>query len=156
MATTAAPSATANKVSTPGSAACNDDVPEILPGLVAPRVFSMPECPYEVASMDGSIWSVLPWAVTAVVGYVMVEVGDTALSALLVRKTSAKAGAGTGIEHVLAFWLHSIVVTFSVPSRRPSELRLFPSVCRGCPIVLSATWHKKGGIDGICLPALPR
>jgi hypothetical protein len=57
----------------------------------------------------------------AVVGNVTVDVGETALMASSVRKTRAKPGAGTGIEHVLAVWSQLIVVTFNVPLRRPSE-----------------------------------
>jgi hypothetical protein len=57
----------------------------------------------------------------AVVGNVTVDVGDTASRASGVRKTRAKPGAGTGIEQVLAVWSQSMVVTFNVPLRRPSE-----------------------------------
>jgi len=57
----------------------------------------------------------------AVVGNVTVDVGDTASRASEVRKTRAKPGAGTGIEHVLAAWSQLMVVTFNVPLRRPSE-----------------------------------
>jgi hypothetical protein len=142
-ATAATPSTAASKVSAPGSAPRNDDVPEKLPWLVAPCMSSIPVCPYEVASMDGSMETVLPCRVYAVVGNVKVELGVTARSALLVRKTSAKPGAGTGIEHVLALWLHSIVVTFSVPLRRPSDSRLFPSVCRKHTVASSVIQRKK-------------
>ena len=67
----------------------------------------------------------------AVVGNVTVDVGETASRASEVRKTRAKPGAGTGIEHVLAVWSQATVVTFSVPSRRPSEDRALPSVYVG-------------------------
>jgi len=46
---------------------------------------------------------------------VNVEEGETALSAELVRNTSAMPGAGTGMEQVLAFVSHDMVVTFKVP-----------------------------------------
>ena len=59
---------------------------------------------------------------TPVVGKVTVDVGETASSASEVRKTSAKPGAGTGIEHVLVVWSQATVVTLSVPFRRPSEV----------------------------------
>ena len=68
-------------------------------------------------------------APVAVVANVMVEVGVTAFSESAVRNTSAKAGAGTGIVQVLAFWSHWIVVTFSVPFIRPSDFKESPSVC---------------------------
>ncbi len=58
----------------------------------------------------------------------MVEVGETSFSELEVRNTSAKAGAGTGMVQVLAFWSHWIVVTFSVPFIRPSDFKASPSV----------------------------
>ena len=54
---------------------------------------------------------------------------ETSLSAALVRKTSAKPGAGTGTEQVFADVSHDSVVTFSVPESRPSASKLFPSVC---------------------------
>ena len=137
-ATTAAPTAAANNISAPGGAARSGTVPELLPGLVAPCLFSMPECPYDVASMDGLMETVLLTS-GYVVGNVTVEEGETALSALLVRKTIAAPGAGTGIEHVLAAWSHCTVVTFSVPWRRPSDWKLLPRVCRRCPMASSAT-----------------
>ena len=59
----------------------------------------------------------------------MVDVGVTAFSESAVRNTSAKAGAGTGMVQVLAFWSHWIVVTFSVPFSRPSDFKALPSVC---------------------------
>ena len=64
-----------------------------------------------------------------VVANVMVEVGETTFSESEVRNTSAKAGAGTGMVQVLAFWSHWIVVTFSVPFNRPSDFKASPSVC---------------------------
>lgn len=64
-----------------------------------------------------------------VVANVIVEVGETALSESAVRNTSAKAGAGTGMVQVLAFWSHWIVVTLSVPFIRPSDDKAAPSVC---------------------------
>ena len=54
---------------------------------------------------------------------------ETSLSAAVVRKTSAKPGAGTGTEQVFADVSHDSVVTFSVPESRPSASKLFPSVC---------------------------
>jgi hypothetical protein len=60
---------------------------------------------------------------------VAVEEGETALSASLVRKTSAKHGAGMGIEQVLADVSHWIVVTFRVPESLPSASKVLPSVC---------------------------
>lgn len=71
----------------------------------------------------------LPVVVIAVVGNVTVEVGETACRESEVRNTSAKAGAGTGIEHVLAVWSHCTVVTLTVPFRRPSDFNIGPSVC---------------------------
>jgi len=68
-------------------------------------------------------------ALVAVVANVMVEVGETSFSESAVRNTSAKAGAGTGMVQVLAFWSHWIVVTFSVPFIRPSDFRASPNVC---------------------------
>lgn len=68
-------------------------------------------------------------ALVAVVANVTVEVGETAFSESLVRNTSAKAGAGTGMVQVLAFWSHWIVVTFGVPLIRPSDFKAAPSVC---------------------------
>jgi hypothetical protein len=72
--------------------------------------------------MLGSIetW-VAEWLAT-VVGNVTAEVGETASSASEVRKTSAKPGAGTGIEHVWAVWSQGTFVTLIVPYRRPSEV----------------------------------
>ena len=82
----------------------------------------MPEWPYDVASMLGSMKTCVEVLRAVVVGNVTVDVGETALIASEVRKTSAKPGAGTGIEHVLAVWSQSMDVTFSVPFRRPSEV----------------------------------
>ena len=65
------------------------------------------------------------------VAYVTVEAGETALSASLVRKTSAKHGAGIGIEQVLAVVSHCTVVTFRSPESRPSASKVLPSVCAG-------------------------
>jgi hypothetical protein len=96
----------------------------------------MPECPYDVSSTAGSMETVLLPA-GYVVGNVTVEEGETALSALLVRKTIAAPGAGTRIEHVFASWSHSTVVTFSVPWRRPSDWKLLPRVYRRCPMASS-------------------
>src|SRR6266702_5442794 len=127
-ATATAPSAAANRASAPGSVA-RSGVAELLPGLVAPRTSSMPEWPYDVASMDGSMKMVLTVRVWAVVGYVTVDAGETALSASLVRKTSAKPGAGTGTAQVLAVVSHCTVVTFRSPTSRPSEPKFSPSVC---------------------------
>ena len=89
----------------------------------------MPEWPYDVASRLGSMKMCVEVLRTVVVGNVTVDVGVTALIASEVRKTSAKPGAGTGIEHVLAVWSQLMDVTFSVPFRRPSEVRGSPSVC---------------------------
>jgi hypothetical protein len=72
--------------------------------------------------MLGSIEIWVAELLTPVVGKVTVDVGETASIASEVRKTSAKPGAGTGIEHVLVVWLQATVVTLSVPFRRPSEV----------------------------------
>jgi hypothetical protein len=72
--------------------------------------------------MLGSIEMWVAELLVAVVGKVTVDVGETASSASEVRKTSAKPGAGTGIEHVLVVWSQATVVTLSVPYRRPSEV----------------------------------
>jgi hypothetical protein len=63
------------------------------------------------------------------VANVMVDVGETSFSESAVRNTSAKAGAGTGMVQVLAFWSHWIVVMSSVPSSRPSDFKALPRVC---------------------------
>jgi len=91
----------------------------------------MPVWPLDVTSMLGSIVTRVEEPLAAVVGNVTVDVGETASRASEVRKTRAKPGAGTGIEHVLVVWSQSTVVTFSVPYRRPSEARALPSVYVG-------------------------
>ena len=63
------------------------------------------------------------------VANVAVEAGEISLSAVLVRKTRAKPGAGTGTEQVLADVSHGTVVTFSVPESRPSASKSLPNVC---------------------------
>jgi hypothetical protein len=72
--------------------------------------------------------TVLAVRVTAVVGNVSVECGDTAKNALSVRKTSAKDGAGTLTWHVPEVALQFTVCTSTVPCRRPSDSKLFPNV----------------------------
>jgi hypothetical protein len=81
--------------------------------------------------MLGSIETWVAELLVIVVGNVTVDVGETASRASSVRKTRAKPGAGTGIEHVLAVWSQATVVTFSVPYIRPSEVWAFPSVYVG-------------------------
>jgi hypothetical protein len=66
--------------------------------------------------------------VTAVVGNVSVEWGDTAENALSVRKTSAKDGAGTLTWHVPEVASHFTVRTSRLPCKRPSDSKLFPNV----------------------------
>ena len=85
----------------------------------------------------------LPVEVIADVGNVRVEVGETALRESEVRNTSANAGAGTGIEHVLADWSHCTVVTFSVPFKRPSDCNIGPNDC-GRETVMSGKWRRRG------------
>jgi len=86
---------------------------------------------------------VLTVRVWAVVGYVTVDAGETALSASLVRKTSAKPGAGTDTAQVLAVVSHCTVVRFRSPTSRPSEPKLLPSVCGGYPTVRLHTARKR-------------
>lgn len=67
------------------------------PLLVPARALANPFSPFEVARTEGSIVMVgPPWRfVYAVVGKVIVEVWSDSDSALLVRNTRAKPGAGT-------------------------------------------------------------
>ena len=54
-ATKTAPRAETKRARAPDIAVCNVDAADILPGLVAPWIFCMPECPFDVASMLGSM-----------------------------------------------------------------------------------------------------
>ena len=54
-ATKTAPSTEMNRARVPDIAVCTVDAADILPGLVAPWTFCMPACPFDVASMLGSM-----------------------------------------------------------------------------------------------------
>ncbi len=96
----------------------------LLPLLVLPSFCrSAPVFPFEVASAAESIVAVLAFFVTAVVEKVWVVDAETSWSAEEVRKTSATAGAGTGIAQVPAPESHWMVVILSLPFRRPSATR---------------------------------
>lgn len=94
----------------------------------------------------------LPVEVIADVGNVRVEVGETALRESEVRNTSAKAGAGTGIEQVLADWSHCTVVTFSVPFKRPSDCNIGPNDCER-EIVMSGNGEGEVWVNALTCPA---
>jgi hypothetical protein len=111
----AAPTAAATNTTIPGIAWAIPDVPPTLPLLVLPCSKSIPECPFEVASTDGSTAAVFAVFVNAVVGNVTVWPVSDSDSALSLRKTSATEGAGTLIWHVLAFWSHWTVCMSRLP-----------------------------------------
>jgi len=89
-----APVMTAAKL---GSTCANPRAPLICrPWLVPARASANPLSPFEVARTEGSMVMVGPWRfVYAVVGKVIVELWSDSASALLVRNTRAKPGAGT-------------------------------------------------------------
>lgn len=94
--------AAARSVNSPGTAR-SAIAPLTWPALVVPFRLPIPLCPLDVARAEGSIWIVFTVLVMYVVGNVSVASAVTRLSDSSVRKTSAKPGAGTLMEHVCAF-----------------------------------------------------
>jgi hypothetical protein len=109
-----------------------DEAELTLPGLVLPKypLTLMPACPFDVAKTDGSTVAVFLVLVCTVVANVTVvpPPPSDSVRALSVRKTSAKAGPGTGIVQVLDEVSHAMVVIFSCPTGRPSEEKMSPKV----------------------------
>lgn len=93
-----------------------------LPLLVLPTCsLSTPLCPFDVASTDAGTAAVFCVFVSDVVGKVTVDEGSDSEKASPVRNTSAKPGAGTSMEQVLAPWSQGTLTTFSAPRKRPSD-----------------------------------
>ena len=97
--TNQAPHTTARSAIIPGTDSRRPAAELALRWLVAMRKFSIPLCPFDVASTVGSTTILAPSCVIVVVANVAVEAGCTALSAVVVKKTTATAGAGTLMEH---------------------------------------------------------